>query len=127
MRDVKIMIDHLGRGSIAVDGVELGSVVNGVTIRSKVGELTEIQLDVPAVVIDGQMQVCLGKLGIMPHAYRWTTDEPTLPGWYWFRGWKLDPALDERQEVELEVVEIGASLDLMEHFGEWAGPLELPE
>lgn len=61
---------------------------------------------------------------------KWTTDLPTVPGWYWFRH-------PEHKVWAVEVVSVGRSLRARFEWGwadifachrhsEWAGPIPEP-
>lgn len=56
----------------------------------------------------------------------WTTEQPTQPGWYWFKGWRIDDQRDERHDIELDVVRVFGPASCDGYHGEWAGPLEMP-
>lgn len=55
----------------------------------------------------------------------WTTERPTVPGWYWIRGGYRRPV--EFRIVDGELVdEDGAATRFYEPGTEWAGPLPEP-
>ena len=63
-------------------------------------------------------------------ALSWTTDKPTMPGWYWWREVDSKDGFIVQVDIEGETVSSSgtaddASLDEMVG-GEWAGPLEPP-
>ena len=62
----------------------------------------------------------------------WTTDKPTVPGWYWWRvsfGRTPTTLFISRDHIhENDVFTAGALvMFLREVPGEWAGPVPLPE
>jgi hypothetical protein len=54
----------------------------------------------------------------------WTTEKPTVPGWYWYREIEGEPEILSiyKDNGQLLISGIG----LQEFPGEWAGPLEPP-
>ena len=61
---------------------------------------------------------------------KWTTDKPTTPGFYFWRGRVGDKPCMRVHEVELinnvlTVRVVGPVKDITE--GEWAGPVTVPE
>ena len=62
----------------------------------------------------------------------WTTDKPTTPGLYWYRGSVSNGNTVITQVYDSETVICAAFMnDVWEEVGlisgEWAGPLELPQ
>ncbi len=61
--------------------------------------------------------------------YRWSTDQPTQPGWYWFRG-KAHEAdafivlVDEAGQFQWPD---GGFQEVSLARGEWAGPIQEPK
>ena len=61
--------------------------------------------------------------------YRWSTNKPARPGWYWFRGLahEADPfivLIDQAGEFQWPD---GGFQEVTLAHGEWAGPIEEPE
>jgi hypothetical protein len=60
----------------------------------------------------------------------WTTDKPTVPGWYW---WRRTVARQPAKVYVLEFIESHNGLhnsrwgSVMVLDGEWAGPINQPE
>jgi hypothetical protein len=54
----------------------------------------------------------------------WTTQKPTVPGWYWYREIEGEPEILSiyKDNGQLLISGIG----LQEFPGEWVGPLESP-
>jgi hypothetical protein len=54
----------------------------------------------------------------------WTTEKPTVPGWYWYREIEGEPEILAiyKDNGQLLISGIG----LQEFPGEWAGPLKPP-
>jgi len=74
-------------------------------------------------------------VGIMDTELNWTTQTPTVSGWYWYRGGPLDRLtalfVDDHLQVganEFDISEEGTSKRYYAYAlsGKWAGPLELP-
>ena len=61
--------------------------------------------------------------------YRWETNKPTEPGWYWFRGeaHEADPFIVEVDEVGQFQWPDGGYQEVKLAKGVWAGPIQLPE
>ncbi len=67
----------------------------------------------------------------------WTTQKPTVPGWYWYREDGIGPevmdvdyrAIGETDaEAQVLVAQNANEYDVVENMiGEWAGPIDLPE
>lgn len=59
LREVHLVIDPHGRGSIVVDGVDLSLAVNGVELQSQVGDTTRMSLSLvaPRIEFDGQATI----------------------------------------------------------------------
>jgi hypothetical protein len=59
LREVQLVVDPAGRGSIVVDGVDLGFAVNAVELQSQVGDATRMNLSVvaPRIEFDGQATI----------------------------------------------------------------------
>jgi hypothetical protein len=54
----------------------------------------------------------------------WTTDKPTMPGWYWYRNKPAQEAILVRFDgINYFPMDSNAWLDL----GEWSGPITPPE
>jgi hypothetical protein len=61
----------------------------------------------------------------------WTTDKPTVPGWYWWRNAQgiIEHHIvwhDEEEDFLCMVTDDGNRIDVGSAGGEWAGPLEAP-
>jgi hypothetical protein len=59
---------------------------------------------------------------------RWTTEKPTVPGWYWWRKTataraRIVDVLSDREGLYAE----GWKMMAMTWNGEWAGPILPPE
>jgi tagatose-1,6-bisphosphate aldolase non-catalytic subunit AgaZ/GatZ len=62
----------------------------------------------------------------------WTTEIPTVPGWYWYRTSEQEKTLlllavyafSDRMKA---IWPSGQSESIINMPGEWSGPLELPE
>ena len=71
--------------------------------------------------------------GKLPNSLTWTTEQPTKPGWYWWR----DSEASEAQVVRVCVADddvLGLRAETVnwdclvcECDGEWAGPIEEPK
>ena len=61
--------------------------------------------------------------------YQWTKKNPTIAGWYWFRGlaYEADPFIVQIDEVGQFQWPDGVFQEVTLAKGEWAGPLQLPE
>jgi len=66
--------------------------------------------------------------------WRWTSDNPTQPGWYWWRRYDFETMIlkvvrDSQQVLRVGVVEdeyLLTNQSVENLNGEWAGPLEPP-
>lgn len=61
--------------------------------------------------------------------YTWTSEPPTVPGWYWWREESIDDTIVEIYECAGCLTVDGQAMEgipLKGLTGEWAGPLELP-
>jgi hypothetical protein len=60
----------------------------------------------------------------------WTTDKPTVPGWYWWRSNTEDPTMVEvvkcRRVCMVLEPDSNMGVEVPLYVGEWAGPLEPP-
>ena len=59
----------------------------------------------------------------------WTTEKPTMPGWYWHKGPFFEPMiflLDKDETGAMFLLE-GGCWEFDELDGQWAGPLEPPK
>lgn len=61
--------------------------------------------------------------------YRWSTDKPTQPGWYWFRGKAHESdafivLVDEAGQFQWPD---GGFQEVSLARGEWAGPIQEPK
>jgi len=54
----------------------------------------------------------------------WTTQKPTVPGWYWYRELEGEPEILSIYKDDGQLVISG--IGLQEFPGEWTGPLEPP-
>lgn len=55
-------------------------------------------------------------------SYAWTTEKPTIPGWYW---WRFDAAATHAPECTF--VADWRIARQQEWIGEWAGPIPMPK
>lgn len=65
---------------------------------------------------------------LMP-TYRWSTNAPTRPGWFWFRGQahEADPFIVLVDEAGQFQWPDGGFQEVSLAKGEWAGPIEEPD
>lgn len=56
---VVLAVDAIGRGTIRVNGVDLSAVVQSTTIRARVGDATEVELEIPAAAITAELSALL--------------------------------------------------------------------
>lgn len=69
-------------------------------------------------------------------ALRWTTDQPTVPGWYWFK-YESDGRIEMLRVInpELPYLKLWVenhpwaphTTNVEDFEGQWAGPIEPPE
>lgn len=65
----------------------------------------------------------------------WSTQKPTMEGWYWFREMNMQPEVvhvclsrdDTRFEVRSVFGQDSTPIQVSAWDGEWFGPLEVPE
>ncbi len=66
----------------------------------------------------------------MSPALRWTSEKPSVPGWYWYRGETDLNEIIVWVSTDLRVVFAGTnfrSWPVEEIAGEWSGPLTPPD
>lgn len=57
----------------------------------------------------------------MVSAMTWTTEKPTVPGWYWWRN-KTRMDIFQVRQIDIDIWD-----DVPHAPAEWAGPLEPPK
>lgn len=59
----------------------------------------------------------------------WTSDKPTVPGWYWYRGYedadRVVHVMDNGESLVACSFEFSESMFYLD--GQWAGPIPAPE
>jgi hypothetical protein len=56
----------------------------------------------------------------------WTTEKPTVPGWYWWKSKQYSPVIVEIYRLEVRG-ESYLLIGVEDAEGLWAGPIPLPE
>lgn len=54
----------------------------------------------------------------------WTTDKPTMPGFYWYR--PIGDGTPHVRHLNAQLMDTWSQESVEELSGEWAGPLEVP-
>lgn len=49
---VRIKLDATGHGTTEVEGIDIGALVSGLTVKSRAGKTTGVELQLPALDID---------------------------------------------------------------------------
>lgn len=62
-------------------------------------------------------------------ALTWTSDTPTVAGWYWYRGevGEADPLIVQIDNTGMFQWPDGAFQEVLLTKGQWAGPIAPPE
>ena len=79
----------------------------------------------------GSREKAAASWNALPRAMTWTTEQPKVPGWYWFKGeygiriaWIKH---DSRKMNELYAVIGGVGNWMSTLHGQWAGPIPEPQ
>jgi hypothetical protein len=74
---------------------------------------------------DKAIDILAAELAIAKAPLRWSTEKPTVPGWYWYRSLEQSVVVNVDKINKCQLVVNGEGM--WKFDGEFAGPLEAPQ